>query len=182
MRRRRRVRGRVARVRPRAVVRGARRRALRAGRRRGAGRDARRSISSRETLGSDERALRTWVAGRRRRRGARAGGGRDPHAAPRLGVDLPRRRCRSRSRCSSRCAASSRSRSPRAAPVGRRCSANLALLLVSGGLVAALFLIVLLLVDGWGMSPAAAGARRDGDARSPRSSSVALPPVADSAR
>ena len=36
-------------------------------------------------------------------------------------------------------------------------TANLALLLVSGGLVAALFLIVLLLVDGWGMSPAAAG-------------------------
>ena len=34
---------------------------------------------------------------------------------------------------------------------------NLALLFVSGGLVAALFLIVLLLVDGWGMSAAAAG-------------------------
>jgi MFS family permease len=38
-----------------------------------------------------------------------------------------------------------------------RLLANLALLFVSGGLVAALFLIVLLLVDGWGMSPAAAG-------------------------
>jgi MFS family permease len=36
-------------------------------------------------------------------------------------------------------------------------AANAALLLVSGGLVAALFLIVLLLVDGWGMPPAAAG-------------------------
>ncbi len=36
-------------------------------------------------------------------------------------------------------------------------SANAALLLVAGGLVAALFLVVLLLVDGWGMSPAAAG-------------------------
>jgi MFS family permease len=36
-------------------------------------------------------------------------------------------------------------------------TANLALLLLSGGLVAALFLIVLLLVSGWGMSPAAAG-------------------------
>ena len=35
--------------------------------------------------------------------------------------------------------------------------ANAALLLVAGGLVAALFLVVLLLVDGWGMSPAAAG-------------------------
>jgi MFS family permease len=34
---------------------------------------------------------------------------------------------------------------------------NLALLLLSGGLVAALFLVVLLLVDGWGMSPATAG-------------------------
>ena len=36
-------------------------------------------------------------------------------------------------------------------------TANTALLLVAGGLVAALFLVVLLLVDGWGMSPAAAG-------------------------
>jgi MFS family permease len=35
--------------------------------------------------------------------------------------------------------------------------ANAALLLLSGGLVAALFLLVLLLVTGWGMSPAAAG-------------------------
>jgi MFS family permease len=47
---------------------------------------------------------------------------------------------------------------PLAEPAGRpHVTANLALLLVSGGLVAALFLIVLLLVDGWGMSPAAAG-------------------------
>ncbi len=45
-----------------------------------------------------------------------------------------------------------------AAPVGRpSLTANAALLLVAGGLVAALFLVVLLLVDGWGMSPAAAG-------------------------
>lgn len=45
-----------------------------------------------------------------------------------------------------------------AAPVGRPSfTANAALLLVAGGLVAALFLVVLLLVDGWGMSPAAAG-------------------------
>jgi MFS family permease len=36
-------------------------------------------------------------------------------------------------------------------------TANSALLLVAGGLVAALFLVVLLLVDGWGMTPAAAG-------------------------
>ena len=44
------------------------------------------------------------------------------------------------------------------APVGRpSLTANAALLLVAGGLVAALFLVVLLLVDGWGMSPAAAG-------------------------
>jgi MFS family permease len=46
----------------------------------------------------------------------------------------------------------------RAAPAGRpSLTANAALLLVAGGLVAALFLVVLLLVDGWGMSPAAAG-------------------------
>ncbi|HEX5029680.1 MAG TPA: MFS transporter [Gaiellaceae bacterium] len=45
-----------------------------------------------------------------------------------------------------------------APPAGRPAiPANLALLLVAGGLVAALFLVVLLLVDGWGMSPAAAG-------------------------
>ena len=44
------------------------------------------------------------------------------------------------------------------APAGRpSLTANAALLLVAGGLVAALFLVVLLLVDGWGMSPAAAG-------------------------
>ena len=36
-------------------------------------------------------------------------------------------------------------------------TANVAVLLLSGGLVAALFLLVLLLVEGWGMSPAAAG-------------------------
>jgi len=47
---------------------------------------------------------------------------------------------------------------PVAAPAGRpSVPANAALLLVAGGLVAALFLVVLLLVDGWGLSPAAAG-------------------------
>ena len=38
-----------------------------------------------------------------------------------------------------------------------RLRANAALLLLSGGLVGALFLLVLLLVEGWGLSPAAAG-------------------------
>jgi MFS family permease len=43
-------------------------------------------------------------------------------------------------------------------PAGRpHLSANAALLLLSGGLVAALFLLVLLLVSGWSMSPATAG-------------------------
>jgi MFS family permease len=47
---------------------------------------------------------------------------------------------------------------PTRMPAGRpSITANSALLLVAGGLVAALFLVVLLLVDGWGMSPAAAG-------------------------
>src|SRR5918995_2245639 len=47
---------------------------------------------------------------------------------------------------------------PTRTPAGRpSLAANSALLLVAGGLVAALFLVVLLLVDGWGMSPAAAG-------------------------
>jgi predicted MFS family arabinose efflux permease len=43
-------------------------------------------------------------------------------------------------------------------PAGRpNVSANLALLLLSGALTAALFLLVLLLVDGWRMDPAVAG-------------------------
>lgn len=47
---------------------------------------------------------------------------------------------------------------PVGTPAGRPSLwANAALLLVAGGLVAALFLVVLLLVDGWGLSPAAAG-------------------------
>jgi MFS family permease len=47
---------------------------------------------------------------------------------------------------------------PLPAPAGQpHITANAALLLLSGGLVAALFLLVLLLVDGWAMSPAAAG-------------------------
>lgn len=47
---------------------------------------------------------------------------------------------------------------PLPAPAGRpHVGANLGLLLLSGGLVAAFFLLVLLLVDGWGMSPATAG-------------------------
>jgi MFS family permease len=50
--------------------------------------------------------------------------------------------------------AEQRSREPAGRP---HLSANAALLLLSGGLVAALFLLVLLLVSGWGMSPAAAG-------------------------
>jgi predicted MFS family arabinose efflux permease len=47
---------------------------------------------------------------------------------------------------------------PLPAPAGRpHLGANLGLLLLSGGLVAALFLLVLLLVDGWRMSPVTAG-------------------------
>jgi predicted MFS family arabinose efflux permease len=47
---------------------------------------------------------------------------------------------------------------PVPAPAGRpSVPENAALMLVAGGLVAALFLVVLLLVDGWSMSPAAAG-------------------------
>lgn len=47
---------------------------------------------------------------------------------------------------------------PLAAPIGRpHWVANAALFFLSGGMVAALFLVVLLLVDGWGMPPALAG-------------------------
>jgi MFS family permease len=48
-------------------------------------------------------------------------------------------------------------RRPRASAGRPNLSANAALLLLSGGLVAALFLLVLLLVSGWGLSPATAG-------------------------
>jgi MFS family permease len=48
---------------------------------------------------------------------------------------------------------------PTAEPAGRpSITANLGLLLVSGALTAALFLLVLLLVDGWRIAPVAAGA------------------------
>jgi MFS family permease len=53
-------------------------------------------------------------------------------------------------RVPARSAASAAAGRPRVAP-------NVALFLLSGGLVAAFFLVVLLLVDGWGMSPIAAG-------------------------
>jgi MFS family permease len=46
---------------------------------------------------------------------------------------------------------------PRASAGRPHLSANAALLFLSSGLVAALFLVVLLLVSGWGMSPATAG-------------------------
>ena len=47
---------------------------------------------------------------------------------------------------------------PQPTPAGwPQLTANAALLLLSGGLVATLFMLVLLLVEGWGMSPAAAG-------------------------
>jgi predicted MFS family arabinose efflux permease len=47
---------------------------------------------------------------------------------------------------------------PLRAPAGRpHIGSNVALLFLSGGLVGALFLLVVLLVDGWRMSPAAAG-------------------------
>ena len=50
------------------------------------------------------------------------------------------------------------SRASHRAPAGRpSIPSNLALLLLSGALTAALFLLVLLLVDGWRMSPIAAG-------------------------
>ena len=83
------VRGRVARVRSRALVRGPRRRAVRSGSRGGGDRHRR----SRPPLaGHGERRGRPAVLGRRRRARcrARARCGRDPHGAARLGVDLSR--------------------------------------------------------------------------------------------
>jgi MFS family permease len=46
---------------------------------------------------------------------------------------------------------------PQCQTLGFALAANAALFLLSGGLVAAFFLVVLLLVEGWGMSPATAG-------------------------
>ena len=108
-----------------------------------------------EVQGSDERAVRTWVA-------AGVGGAalgpaiggiltqtlgwesiflvQAPLALVTLGALL---RLRAR---------------PLREPAGRpSVSANAALVLLSGALTAALFLLVLLLVDGWGLPPAAAG-------------------------
>ncbi len=115
-----------------------------------------RSGSSRAPPRATRRRSRVWVRGGRPRRGARPGGGRDPDRDARLGVDLPRPGA-ARPRLAAR--SPRRVRSPRLlAPAGRpHLTANAALLLLSGGLVAALFLLVLLLVTGWGMSPAAAG-------------------------
>ncbi len=54
---------------------------------------------------------------------------------------------------------------PVPAPSGRpKVAANLALLLISGALVAALFLLVILLINGWRLDPLTAGPRGDGDA------------------
>ena len=66
--------------------------------------------------------------------------------------------CRRPSRCSacSRCAACRRGACP-SRRSGRRSRPNAALLLVSGALVAALFLLVILLINGWRLEPLAAG-------------------------
>ena len=103
----------------------------------------------------DERALRVWVVAGvfGAALGPAAGGVLTSSWA---GSRSSSRRCPSRSSCSSRCGVSRLDRV--ATPAGRPAvAANAALLFVAGGLVAALFLVVLLLVDGWGMSPAAAG-------------------------
>ena len=116
------------------------------------------------------RRPRSPVAGRGKRRGgaARVGRGGRPRSGSRssrraassrrssAGSRSSSRRYPSRSFCCSR-SGGSHARAV-AAPAGRpSIPANLALLFVAGGLVAALFLVVLLLVEGWGMSPAAAG-------------------------
>ena len=98
------------------------------------------SVRARPSLAGRERRARAPRLGHGRcaRRGARAGGGRNPHAGARLGVDLLRAgtagpRALARAPRPRRSSAASARRSPVA-------SANAALLLLSGGLVAALFL------------------------------------------
>ena len=114
-----------------------------------------RSTCSRTSAGATRSAACLGRGGGARRRD-RPGGGRRAHCGARLGVDLPRAGARRARASSSRLAGSSPRPAP--TPAGRpSVSANAALLLVAGGLVAALFLVVLLLVDGWDMSPAAAG-------------------------
>ena len=84
-----RLRGGVACLRARHLVRRPRRSPLRAGRRRGAARLRRPRPPHRDRR--HRRARRSHLGeGGRARRGARPGGGRDPHGDARLGVDLPR--------------------------------------------------------------------------------------------
>ena len=95
-------------------------------------------------------------ARRDRRRLGRARDRRDPHAALRLGVDLRAAGAGRAGRRCSRFAASRRDAVPE--PAERpQIAANAALLLVSGALVAALFLLVILLINGWRLEPLAAG-------------------------
>ena len=151
----RRLRGLVAHVRPGAVVRRARRRPLRPGRGRG---PARHGCARPARERPRERRGRACASGSRRACSA-------PRSARRWAACSLRRSAGSGSsscRCPSRSCSSSRFAAlvsrPAPTPAGRpSVSANAALLLVAGGLVAALFLVVLLLVDGWNMSPAAAG-------------------------
>lgn len=108
-----------------------------------------------ETLGSDERAARVWVAAGVL--GAALGPAIGGILTQALGweaiflVQVP-------FALALLVALRGLAARPLPAPPGRpHVTANAALLLLSGGLVAALFLLVLLLVNGWGMSPAAAG-------------------------
>ena len=115
-------------------------------------------------VGSERRAASRLGRGRRARRGARARRRRPAHRAGLVAVDLPRpgadRRSRARSSLGRR---SSGARPRRAArpSAGRRrphLAANAALALVSAALAAALFLVVLLLIEGWRLTPIAAAA------------------------
>ena len=149
-----RIRRSVAGLRSRAVVRGARRSALRAGRRRGLVVTAALDLLS-DVQGGDETALRTWVTAGIL--GAALGPAAGGILTQVLGwesiflVQVPLA-------LALLFAVRGVTGRPTRAPAGRpSITANSALLLVAGGLVAALFLVVLLLVDGWGMSPAAAG-------------------------
>jgi hypothetical protein len=117
---------------------------------------AQRSTLLTEIEGSDAHAVRTWATrGSSARRSARDR--RDPHGDARLGVDLLRpgaARARDRSLGVLRLAGRARSSSRRDGRTSRRTSRCCCSPARS---TAALFLLVLLLVDGWRMDPAVAG-------------------------
>ena len=112
------------------------------------------------TVGSERRAAAIWASAGATGAALGPGGRRPAHRARLLAVDLPRpgadrarrRRCRSSPSPGTRRRPGSLE--PSCAATGRpHLLANLALAMVSAAIAAALFLLVLLLIEGWRLTP-----------------------------